>query len=97
MQVQTTMFVKEVRKKVSGQGNEYFECDLVETLPFNDENGNPQKKDWNKLFYKPDGEVPNPLTMKGESHTINLNFYVNNRKVGEAVYQDIKANIIRIE
>lgn len=97
MQVQTTMFVKDVRKKVSGQGNEYFECDLVETLPFSDENGKPQTKDWNRLFYKPVGEVPNPLTMKGDNATVNLNFYVNNRKVGEVVYQDIKANIILIE
>ena len=97
MQVKTTMFVKEVRKKVSGQGNEYFELDLVETLPFNDENGNPQKKDWNKMFYKPVGEVANPLLMKGSNHEVDLNFYVNNRKVGDVVYQDIKANIIQIE
>lgn len=97
MRVKDVMFIESVTRKVSGQGNEYFLVNAVESLGQLDEKGEPIKKNWPDLFYKPLDEAENPINFIGKKAAVILNFYVNDRKHNGNTYHDIKTNILLIE
>lgn len=97
MRAKDKMFIESVVRKVSGQGNEYYLVNAVESLEQLDEKGEPIKKLWPDLFYKPLPDADNPLTFIGKSAAVVLNFYVYDRKHNGNTYHDIKTNILLIE
>lgn len=97
MKAKDAMFIESVTRKVSGQGNEYYLVDAIESLEQLDEKGEPIKKNWPDLFYKPIAEAENPINFIGKKAAVVLNFYVNDRKHNGNTYHDIKTNILLIE
>lgn len=89
--------ITEVTKRVSNQGNLYFEVSFTEELSVLDENGKPITRQWNKVFYKPEESSINPLKLVDEYTTLQVNFYSFDKRVGEKTYTEIRANIIDIE
>ena len=96
MKAKDRVFIQDVTRKVSGQGNPYFLIDFREKLQQVDEQGEPITKEWNNVFYQPQEGAENPNNLKGKQAIIVINFYTYNRKVGENVYTDIKANILEL-
>ena len=97
MKAKDVVFIKDVTKRVSGQGNPYFVIDFIEKLQQQDEEGNPVTKEWNNVFYAAKEDQTNPNNFKGQNAVIIINFYTYNRKVGDKVYTDLKANILDMQ
>jgi len=97
METKQQVNVIDVRRKVSGQGNEYFVLDVLETLSVIDEKGAYITRAWNNLYFKTEQPQHEVLALKGKEAEINMNFYPLQRKVGENIYHDIKANILDIK
>jgi hypothetical protein len=97
MKAKDKMFIESVVRKVSGQGNEYYLVNAVESLEQLDEKGEPIKKNWPGLFYKPIEGAENPINFIGKMAVVVLNFYVYERKHNGNTYHDVKTNILLIE
>jgi hypothetical protein len=89
--------ITEVQKRVSNQGNLYFEVSFTEELSVLDESGKPIPRQWNKVFYKPEDTAINPMKLVEDYAQIQINFYSFDKRVGDKTYTEIRANIINIE
>jgi hypothetical protein len=92
-----TVFVQDVRKKVSASGNPYFLIDILEPTGVLDENGDELKKRWTGLYLNGGEGSDHIVDLKGQKAYITLTFYPYLRKVRDVEYMDIKANIQSIE
>ena len=97
MQSQEQVRITEVRKKVSGQGNQYYTLDVIETLSVKNESGNYIQRNWNNLYYAPTDLEQDVVGLKEKEVKLSLNFYPVSRKVGENEYNDVKCNVVAIE
>ncbi len=82
-----------VTRKVSGQGNAYFQVSIKEDSGIPDQNGSTIKRDWNEVYYSLKPEQKEPTYFEGRIANVTLNFYPVTRKVGDKEYTDIKVNI----
>jgi len=96
MKVQIKVNIPAIRKKVSGQGNEYYTIDIIEKLEQTDETGKPIAREWNNMYYSPQNKEQDVLSFNNSSAFVTINFYPVSRKVGDNIYNDIKAAIVNI-
>lgn len=96
MKITEELFIQHVGRRVSGSGNVYYIIDLVEKMKVEDENGNPITRQWNNIYYMPNEGSLDPIPLKASNAKVTITFYPIERKVGENVYQDIRASIINI-
>ena len=96
MKTNQNLKVTKIIKKVSGQGNTYYEVDAIEDLGIEDGQGSTIKREWKKMYFKDDTNLINVFSTENEYCNVILNFYPMDRKVGDKIYQDIKVNIVSI-
>jgi hypothetical protein len=96
MQVKLKVTVLVVRKKVSGQGNPYYQLDIQEELVQKDENDKPIKRNWNNIYFNPKDIESDVVGLMGKECSALVNFYPIDRQVGDKMYHDVKCNVLEL-